>query len=263
MNEPLETWDTADAYERWVGRWSRSVAREFLPWLALPPLLAWADIGCGSGQLTTSVLADCEPRSVAGLDASQAFVAQARSVVRDPRARFEGGDATSLPWGTDTFDVAVSGLVLNFVSDHLAMTREMARITTPWGMIAAYVWDYAGGMQMLRYFWDAAIALNPNDSKVDQAERFPLCQPGPLHSLFESAGLQSVEVRAIDIATVFRDFDDYWTPFLGKQGAAPTYLASRDVEERARIREVLRLRLASSPGPIELTARAWAVKGRV
>jgi trans-aconitate methyltransferase len=263
MNKPLETWDSADAYERWVGRWSRNVAGEFLRWLVPAPHLAWADIGCGSGQLTTCVLADYEPRSVAGLDASQAFVAQARSVVRDPRARFETGDATSLPWETDTIDVAVSGLVLNFVSDHLAMTREMARVTRPGGSIAAYVWDYAGGMKMMRYFWDAAITLNPNDAKLDQAERFPLCQPEPLRSLFESAGLESVEVRSIDIPTVFRDFDDYWTPFLGRQGAAPTYLASLDVGERDRIREVLRLRLASAPGPIELTARAWAVKGRV
>lgn len=263
MNKPLETWDSAAAYERWVGRWSRSVAGEFLKWLALSPQLTWADIGCGTGALTACILEKGEPLAVIGLDASDTFVAQARSIVSDPKARFEIGDATSLPWGTDTFDVAVSGLVLNFVPDHLAMTREMVRITRPGGTVAAYVWDYAGGMQMIRYFWDAAIEVNPGDARLDQAERFPLCQPDPLRDLFKRTGLQSVKVRSIDVPTIFQDFDDYWLPFLGRQGAAPTYLASLDEDVRQQIREVLRSRLASTAGTIELSARAWAVQGLV
>ena len=130
--------------------------------------------------------------------------------------------------------------------------------------MAAYVWDYVGGMQMIRYFWDAARAVSPDDAKLDQAERFPLCQPGPLQALFEQVGLKSVTLRAIDIPTVFQSFDDYWTPFLGRTGAAPSYLASVPDEIRERIRLRLQSRLAPTPGaPIELTARAWGVQGVV
>ena len=257
-------WDSGHAYDQFAGRWSRKVATEFLGWLAVPAGLAWADVGCGTGALASAIVARCEPSSVVGLDASEAFVARARHHVGDPRARFEVGDATRLPWDTAASDVTVSGLVLNFVRDHDAMAREMARVTRPGGTVAAYVWDYAGGMQMVRHFWDAVLVVSPGDSRLDQAERFPLCQPGPLQRVFERAGLTSVSVRAIDIPTVFRDFDDYWTPFLGKTGAAPTYLASVSDDVRERIRRRLQSRLApASDGSIALTARAWAVRGRM
>lgn len=260
----LEAWDSGDAYERYVGRWSRQVAAEFLRWLALPRGLAWADVGCGTGALASAILTVCEPSSVHGIDSSDGFVAAARQRVRDPRVRFESGDATQLPWDSAVCDATVSGLVLNFVRDHESMTREMARVTRPGGVVAAYVWDYAGGMQMIRHFWDAAIAVSPNDANLDQAERFPLCQPAPLQALFERTGLKSVTVRAIDVPTVFKNFDDYWTPFLGRTGAAPTYLASVDDEVRERIRLHLKARLASTQdGPIELTAQVWAVRGVV
>jgi trans-aconitate methyltransferase len=259
-----EAWDSAHAYERYVGRWSRTVAIEFLRWLSPPLGLAWADVGCGTGALASTILEACAPSSIHGIDSSDGFVSRARVRIADPRARFETGDATHLPWESAVRDVTVSGLVLNFVPDHESMTREMARVTRSGGRVAAYVWDYAGGMQMMRHFWDAAIAVSPHDGKLDQAERFPLCQPGPLQTLFERAGLKSVTVRAIDVPTVFQDFDDYWQPFLGRTGAAPTYLASVGDEVRERIRLCLRSRLTSmAGGPIELTARAWAVQGVV
>lgn len=259
-----EAWDSGHAYEQYVGRWSRKVATEFLRWLAPSPGLAWADVGCGTGALASTILTVCEPSSVCGIDSSEGFVSQARQLVRDPRARFETGDATHLPWDSAVWDVTVSGLVLNFVRDHDSMVREMARVTQPGGSVAAYVWDYASGMQMLRHFWDAAIAVSPHDAKLDQAERFPLCQPRPLQALFERTGLKSVAVRAIEVPTVFQNFDDYWNPFLGRTGAAPTYLASVGGDVRERIRLSLKSRLASAEdGPIELTARAWAVQGIV
>ncbi|HYE91227.1 MAG TPA: methyltransferase domain-containing protein, partial [Terriglobales bacterium] len=168
------------------------------------------------------------------------------------------------PWESATRDVAVSGLVLNFVKDPDAMVREMARITKPAGRVAAYVWDYAGGMEMMRHFWDAAIAVSPDDRRLDQAERFPLCRPEPLQALFARAGLRAITVRAIDVPMVFRDFDDFWTPLLGRTGAAPTYLASVDDDVRERIRMRLQARIAVAPEkPIALTARAWAVQGTV
>jgi SAM-dependent methyltransferase len=257
------TWDSGHAYEQYAGRWSRKVAAAFLGWLAPPPSLAWADVGCGTGALAATILGACEPSSVCGIDASETFVSQARRGIDDPRARFETGDAARLPWPSSSCDVTVSGLVLNFVRDHEAMLKEMARVTKPGGRVAAYVWDYAGGMQMMRHFWDAAIAVSPDDAKLDQAERFPLCRPEPLEALFERTGLTSVNVCAIDVPTVFRDFDDYWSPFLGRTGAAPTYLASVGDDVRERIRQHLERRLAPTGGPIALTARAWAVQGAV
>jgi trans-aconitate methyltransferase len=257
-----EAWDSGDAYEQYVGRWSRKVAVEFLAWLARPAGLAWADVGCGTGALTATILAMCRPQSVHGVDSSEGFVSRARERIRDSRVRFDTGDATRLPWDCAAWDVSVSGLVLNFVRDHEAMVREMRRVTRPGGCVAAYVWDYAGGMQMMRHFWDAALAVSPGDTKLDQAERFPVCRPEPLQALFERTGLSSVTVRALDIPTVFQSFDDYWQPFLGRTGAAPAYLASVSDETRERVRLELRARLAPEPErPIAMTARAWAVRG--
>jgi SAM-dependent methyltransferase len=236
------------------------VAIEFLRWLAPRPGLAWADVGCGTGALTSAILTMCEPPSVSGIDSSEGFVARARQRISDPRASFESGDATQLPWDSAVCDVTVSGLVLNFVRNQHVMMREMARVTRPGRSVAAYVWDYAGGMQMMRHFWDAAVAVSPHDARLDQAERFP----GPLQALFEGIELKGVTVRAIEIPTVFENFDDYWNPFLGKTGTAPSYLASVGDDVRERLRMYLKSRLASTQeGPIKLTARAWAVQAVV
>ena len=257
-----ENWGTAAPYERYVGRWSRQVAKEFIKWISVPARAAWADVGCGTGALMECILAQCQPKSIAGVDKADGFVAVARQNMRDPRLSFDTADATALPWDSHVFDAAVSGLVLNFVSDPKRMAMEMTRVTKPGGKVAVYVWDYGRGMQMMRYFWDAAIAISPHDSNLDQAERFPICQPEPLQKLFREVELSAVSCRAIEIPTVFRDFDDYWTPFLGKQGAAPTYLTTLDEATREKIRVLLKSRLVpSEDGIIPLTARAWAVQG--
>jgi len=259
-----ENWSSGDAYELWIGRWSRRVAPEFIDWLAVSSQLTWGDVGCGTGALVECILRRTDPACVLAVDRSDAYVSEARRQVSDTRAHFAVGDACALTWSPETCDVTVSGLVLNFVTDPEAMAREMERVTKPGGIVAAYVWDYAGGMQMLRHFWDVSIELNPGDSSLDQAERFPLCGPGPLEDLFRRVGLVSVSVRAINVPTVFRHFEDYWKPFLGKQGAAPKYLASLPEDDRERIREALRTRLVpGADGSIAMTAKAWAVKGTV
>jgi ubiquinone/menaquinone biosynthesis C-methylase UbiE len=259
-----ENWKSGGPYEQYAGRWSRRVAQKFLEWLNIAPGQIWADVGCGTGALVDCTLANCMPRSVLAVDRSEGFVAEAQNRIGDRRVRFEIGDATSLPWPSASSDVTVSGLVLNFVSNAGQMTREMARVTRPGGVVAAYVWDYVDGMEMMRHFWDVAAQVSPNDSKLDQAERFPLCQPEPLQTLFRAAGLGSISVRAISVPTVFRDFDDYWKPFLGKQGAAPTYLASLNQESTQRIRDTLRARLVTAAdGSIAMSAKAWAIQGIV
>jgi SAM-dependent methyltransferase len=259
-----DAWDSGRAYEQYVGRWSRRVAAGFLDWIQPAAQLAWADIGCGTGALASTILASCNPRDVRGVDASEDFVAQARKLVADPRAHFDVGDAARLPWDSAAFDVVVSGLVLNFVPDQAAMVREMTRVTRHGGTVAVYVWDYADGMQMLRHFWDAAVAVRPGDAHLDEARRFPMCRPQPLRALFEAAGLVSIDVRAIEIPTAFGNFDEFWRPFLGRTGPAPAYLASLDEPEREKIRRQLASQLeTSSTGAIDLVARAWAVKGMV
>jgi trans-aconitate methyltransferase len=262
--KPKEQWGTGDLYERYVGRWSRLVAREFLAWLSVSEGKRWADVGCGTGGLVESILAAYAPSEIIAIDRAEGFLAEARHTITDLRVQFKLGDALDLPLEADACDVTVSGLVLNFVPDHTAMAREMIRVTKPGGTVAAYVWDYAGGMEMMRYFWDAAIAVSPHAAQLDQGERFPLCQPEPLRTLFRELGLTAVSVRAIDIQTTFQDFTDYWAPFLGKQGSAPTYLASVDEETRERIRQLLQTRLVpQEDGTIALSARAWAVQGIV
>ena len=238
------------------------VAREFLAWLDLPPGLAWLDVGCGTGALTQTILDTASPREVMGVDPSEGFMAHARERVKDERATFTIGNAMSLPAETGAFDAVVSGLVLNFVPEPEQAAAEMARVARQGGTVAVYLWDYAGDMQMMRHFWNAAVALDPAAQSLDEKARSPICKPEPLTKLFTSAGLRRVKVRAIDAPTHFRDFDDYWTPFLGGQGPAPSYAMSLTEERRTALRDYIRDHLPISPdGSIPLIARAWAVRG--
>jgi len=174
------------------------------------------------------------------------------------------GSATAIPLEADCVDLTVSGLVLNFVPDARAALTEMTRVTTLGGTIAAYVWDYAGRMELMRHFWDAAAELDPAAASIDEGVRFPLCRPQALTELFGGAGLSEVQVTSIDIATRFADFDDYWQPFLGGQGPAPAYSMSLNESARARLRDRLRERLPTeTDGTVSLIARAWAVRGTV
>jgi len=258
-----DDWSAGDLYEPYVGRWSRQVAREFLHWLAVPEKKDWLDVGCGTGALTEAIIERTRPKSVVGLDASRDYAAYVKARTEGSCARFEVGDAQSLPIGTASLDASVSGLVLNFVPQPQRAVAEMARVVRPGSVVAAYVWDYAGKMELMRYFWDAAVALDDAAKELDEGRRFPICQPTPLAGLFEQAGLSEVEVRPIDVATDFRDFDDFWSPFLGGQGPAPGYAVSLSEDGRAELRESIRSRLPfAKDGSIHLIARAWAARGR-
>ncbi len=258
---PAGPWEAGDLYEPYVGRWSRLVAVQFLDWLSIPPDRDWLDVGCGTGAMTQTILDRAEPRSVRGVEPSP-FIERAQRVIDDPRASFHQAGAESLPLDDDSIDVAVSGLVLNFVPDQRRALDEMKRVARAGGTIAAYVWDYAGKMELMRYFWDAATHLDPDAASLDEGPRFPLCRPEALAQLF--ADLREVQTRAIDVATCFRDFDDYWAPFLGGQGPAPGYAMSLTEQARNRLRDEIRSRLPVAPdGTISLIARAWAVRGSV
>jgi SAM-dependent methyltransferase len=203
----------------------------------------------------------CSPESVVGVEPSQGFLETARDNLAG-RVALRHGSATAIPLADAAVDVVVSGLVLNFVPDPRAAVLEMARVTTEDGTIAAYVWDYAGKMEAIRFFWDAAVALDPSATQLDEGVRFALCRPEALDALFASAGLDAVEVRAIDIATPFANFDDYWGPFLGGQGPAPAYAMSLDAAARERLRDHLHERVSTeADGTLSMIARAWAIRG--
>jgi SAM-dependent methyltransferase len=256
-----DTWEQGSPYERYVGRWSRKVAPAFLSWLAVPAGRSWLDVGCGTGALAASVLDRCAPTCVTAVEPSEGFLKTAAQNLAG-RAQLHQGNAADIPLGDATVEAVVSGLVLNFVPDAPAAVAEMRRVAADGGVIAAYVWDYAGKMQLMRAFWDAAIELDAKAKPMDEGLRFPLCNPRPLEALFSQAGLKRAEVTAIDIATPFSGFDDYWQPFLGGQGPAPAYAMSLDEAARARLRERIRERLPTAPdGSISLVARAWAARG--
>ena len=263
MNEKTnDNWSSGNLYEGYMGRWSRLVAREFINWLNIPKGGQWLDVGCGTGALSQTVLQHAEPSYIKGIDRSEGFVTFATEHMRDDRAHFEVGDAEALTDNSETFDAVISGLVLNFIHHPERALAGMIRVAKSSGVVAVYVWDYAEGMQFIRHFFDAAVALNANAAEHDEGPRFPICRPEALRQLFESTGLRDVEVRPIEVSTVFRDFDDYWSPFLAGVGPAPAYAMSLSEEHRSALRERIRAGLPTyADGSIPLSARAWAARG--
>lgn len=256
-----DNWERGSPYERYIGRWSRQTAPLFLSWLNLPPGLRWLDLGCGTGALSAAILDGCAPQEVTGVEPSEGFMKLAAQNL-GTRARFLSGDALHLPLDSHSCDAIVSGLVLNFIPDVPAALREMQRVVAPGGTVAAYVWDYAGDMEIIKAFWDVAVALDPAASPLHEGSRFPLCAPEALKQEFEVAGLQQVKTAPLDQQAAFEDFDDYWSPFLGGQGPAPSYVTSLSEEQRTALREGLRASLqGATSGNLRLNARAWAVRG--
>lgn len=260
---PDDKWLAGDAYEVYMGRWSRRIAPAFLEWLRPAHSVNWLEVGCGTGALTSAICTSCRPASVVACDPSAPFVEHARNSLAGAPATFVVGGAEQLPHRDGGFEVAVSGLVFNFLPNSglvLAAIRERLR---PGGTVAAYVWDYAEGMEFLRIFWEEAAALNTGGADaVDERRRFPLCRQPALAALFQDAGLANVETAAIEITTDFANFDDYWSPFLRGTGPAPGYVASLDPVSCGRLEQRLRERLPiGDDGVIHLRARAWAARG--
>lgn len=258
-----DSWQSGNSYDKFMGRWSALVAREFLKWLSVPPGKTWLDVGCGTGTLTRLILKEQNPEGILAVDSSHDFISHAQKNITSPLVRFKVGLAQSLELPSGAIDAVVSGLVLNFVPDPEAAITEMKRVARPDGTIGVFLWDYAEGMQMLRLFWDAAVELDPGAEESDEGLRFPLCRKGALESLFLKAALKEVESRAIEVKTVFRNFDDYWEPFLEKVGPAPGYVMGLSEKDRQKLETKLRKSLPTAgDGSIPLMARAWAVKGR-
>lgn len=260
-----DAWAAGDAYDAFMGRWSRRLSARFLDWLALPGGLDWLELGAGTGALTEAILARCAPASVLAIEPSEGFLATLRARLPDPRIEARVGDAAGLPaLPPGERDAAVAALVLNFVPDRAGALRAMARALRPGGTVAFHVWDYPGGGQgFLRAFWTEAVALDPGAQELREDRRFPFCTREDLLALAAAAGLRDLDSAAIEEVARFQGFDDFWRPFTLGAGPAPGYVASLPPEARERLRERLDRALPRRPdGGIELPLRAWAVRGR-
>jgi SAM-dependent methyltransferase len=257
-----DTWTVADHYEAYVGRWSRRLAPRFLDWFAAPPGLDWLEVGCGTGALSAAILEGGAPKSLLAIDSSEGFVTTAHATIADPRVRFEIGDAQTLAAPAASRDVIASGLCLNFVPDRAKALGEIRRVLRSGGRLGFYVWDYpGGGLQLVRAFWTAAAALDPDALDLTEGRRFPFCTSEQLVALVHEAGLRGVECVPIEMPTVFRDFDDYWQPFTRGTGPAPGYCANLSPDARERLRRRLHDTLSrEADGSIAFVARAWAVR---
>ncbi|HEX7255577.1 MAG TPA: methyltransferase domain-containing protein [Gaiellaceae bacterium] len=246
----------ADVYDRFVGRYSPALARAMCDAARVRPGQRALDVGCGSGALVAALADAAGAANVAGVDPSEPFVEAARD--RVPGARVVVGSAESLPFADGEFDVTLSQLVVNFLADPEQGLREMSRVTRPGGVVAGCVWDYGGGMTMLRTFWESAAALDP-ERATPQMEQHTMrfSTPEELGELWRSTGLDDVDVKPIVVEASYEDFDDLWAPFPTGVGPAGAYTAALDADAQARLRGEFARRLGEPEGPFSLTARAW------
>jgi len=245
----------ADAYDRFMGRYSVPLAPAFADFAAVTTGIRALDVGCGPGALTTELAQRLGPESVSAVDPSESFVAAARE--RHPGVTVQRAGAEELPFEDDVFDASLAQLVVHFMSDPVAGLREMARVTREGGVVAASVWDHAGSRGPLSPYWDAARELDPN---VRDESHLAGAREGHLAELFETAGLREIEETALSIRVEHPTFDDWWEPFTLGVGPAGAYVAGLDETRREELRERCRERLPAAPFVLE--ARAWAARGR-
>lgn len=252
-------WNDAVSYETYVGHWSRAIAPRFVDWLALPSGLRWLDVACGTGALTSAILACCHPDEVVGVDASSHYIESAQESCRDPRVQFVVGDANFLSFPVSSFDVSVSALALNFIAFDRALA-EQHRVVRPGAMIAAYVWDYAGEYEFARRFWDAAVSIDSRALAYDPGRKAKICQEQNLQQALVAAECTGVETCVIDDSGEFPSREAYWHAFDGRQGSTSEYLSLLTDKQRLNLKDSL-LSTMKAEGSVKLKIRALAVKG--
>jgi SAM-dependent methyltransferase len=240
-----------------MGRNSRELAPVFADFAGVQAGVDALDVGCGSGILTDELARRLGPERVSGADPSELLAACAERV---PGADLRSGTAEALPWPDESFDVAVSQLVLHFLEDPVLGVSEMRRVVRSGGTIAACTWDIGRGtMTLLDTFWDAAATVDASSP----GERVPFGSEADLAALWREPGLESVETAPLDIQSSYEDFDELWGSFRLGVGLAGSYLAGLEPAQQDAVRDAYRERLPDADGAFGLTSRAWAVRGRV
>lgn len=251
----------AAAYDRHIGRYSRALAQALISRAGIRPGQRVLDVGCGPGALSAELAALVGPERVAAVDTSPEYLAACRDRTPGVDARVAAGE--SLPFEAASFDAVLSQLVLNFLSDAPAAMREMSRVTRPGGTVGAAVWDYAGGMLLLRAYWDAASEIDEQARAFDEGQRMRYCAPAQLADLFTGAHLSDVRTAPLDVSAHYEDFDDLWAPLVAGGGPAGAHARSLSAEEQESVRERMFELLGSPSGAFDLAARAWSVTARV
>jgi SAM-dependent methyltransferase len=251
-------------YERFMGRWSRLLAPGHIAFAGVKDGDRVLDVGTGTGALASTLEATMTSGEVVGIDPSNGFLAYAKKNAKSDRVRFEVGDAQVLRYKDASFDKTMSQLVMNFIPDHNKAIGEMRRVTRPQGVVSACVWDYDAGMEMLRFFWDEVVALDPAMAPKDE-RNMKLSREGQLGDLWKKAGLVNVQEKPLVIEQAFASFDDYWGPFLKGVGPGGAYVVSLTNDRRRNLEKRMRKRLLrnNEGGAFTLKARAWCVRGEV
>jgi SAM-dependent methyltransferase len=247
----------AGAYDRYMGRYSRPLAPLLADFAGVGAGQRLLDVGCGPGALSAELAARVGAQRVAAADPSAGFARACAE--RIPGADVQTAPAERLPWPSGSFDAVLSQLVLSFLPDADAGVREMRRVTRRGGILASCTWDYRGEMQMLRTFWDAALALDP--AAPDEARVLGYSDPDALAQLWRRADLDGVESTQLIVEVDYADFNDYWDPFLTGIGPAGMYCGSLDEPHRDDLKAACFERLGAPGRPFTLRARAWAVRG--
>jgi 2-polyprenyl-3-methyl-5-hydroxy-6-metoxy-1,4-benzoquinol methylase len=262
MSNVQDRWTAGSTYENFMGQWSRRLAPKFVTWLQVPSNTHWLDVGCGTGALASTICSSASPASVLGCDPAEPFIEYARSHSQDNCASFVVAGVGGLPSRAYGYGSVTSLLALNFFPDPEVAVHEMRSLTRAGGVVSACVWDYAGRMELLRFFWDAAAAMDPTARELDEGKRFPVCRRDTLLKLFQASGLNDIHCEPIEILTEFASFDDYWRPFLGGTGPAPSFVTSLDRNRcNALARRLEQVLPRGANGTIALAARAWAIRG--
>lgn len=257
-----ETFGSAAAYDRFVGRYGPLLASALIDFAAVEPGMRAVDVGCGPGALAAALADRLGATNVSAADPSPPFVQACRA--RVPGIDVVEASAEDLTFADDSFDVALSQLVVNFMDDPGAGVREMARVTRPGGTVGSCVWDYGGEMTLLRAFWDAAREITPERAAAaDEGVVMRWCGEGELAELWRVAGLDSVRFGPLVVSANYTDFEDLWSPLPTGIGPAGAFCKSLDQDQQTRLRSELRQRLEVGDDPFELTGRPWAVAGRV
>jgi SAM-dependent methyltransferase len=246
----------ADEYDRFMGRYSGPLAPKFADLATVQAGQRVLDVGCGPGALTAELVRRLGPDAVSAVDPSEPFVAAARE--RHPGVSVQRAAAEELPFEDGAFDAALAQLVVHFMADPVVGLREMARVTRTDGVVAACVWDHAGGRGPLSPFWQGARELDPG---VEGESQLAGAREGHLGQLFQAAGLREIEESDLSVSVGHPSFEEWWEPFILGVGPAGAYAAGLDEKRQARLRELCREMLPAPP--FTLTALAWAARGLV